>query len=355
MQFFPPNIPPEQLESRAVLKKLTQVRATLAELKGVSSSIPNEQIIIDTLSIQEAKESSGIENIITTHDDLYQGGNEWGQFASPEAKEVYRYVEALKYGFVKVRENGFIHLKLILEIQEIIEGNSAGVRRTPGTVLKNDLTNEIIYTPPQDYQTIMSLLDNLEKFINNDPVYDIDPLVKMALIHHQFESIHPFYDGNGRTGRIINVLYLINEGLLDLPILYISRYILRNRATYYELLQSTRVNQNWEPWIMYMLEAVESTSISAIGIIRRIKELMLEYKRTIRTEEPKMYSQDLINNLFRHPYTKIKYVERELGVSRITATRYLDRLGEMGLVKKIKRGRTSYYVNEPLFGLLSAG
>lgn len=352
MRELPPSQTIEQIETREVLKKLTETRAALAELKGVATTIPNEQILIDTLSLQEAKDSSGIENIVTTHDEIYQSNYEMQSFTGPAAKEVHAYAAALKEGYGVIQQTGAITINSIIRIQQIIEGNQAGIRKVPGTVLRNDLTGEVVYTPPQHSDEIKALLYNLEAFINDDSMYPVDPLVKMAIIHHQFESIHPFYDGNGRTGRILNILYLIKEGLLDLPILYISKYIIRHRQEYYQQLQTQREAGTWTPWILYMLEAVQQTANETVQKIKSIKKLMLDYKRIIRKEEPRMYSQDLINNLFRHPYTKIELVRKDLQVTRVTATRYLDRLVDLQLLKKVKRGRSNYYINVPLFELL---
>ncbi len=355
MKKLPLKIPIEHIETPKVLKKLIAARAALAELKGVAGTIPNEQILIDTLTLQEAKDSSEIENIITTHDEIY--GSHLGdmQFKSASAKEVHSYAEALKAGFAQVREHNFIHLRLILEIQKTIEGNNAGLRRQPGTKLVNDVTGKVVYTPPQDYQEIMDLMGNLEKFINDELKWEADPLIKMAVIHHQFESIHPFYDGNGRTGRIINILYLVKEGLLSLPILYISRYIIRHRQEYYRLLQAVREEGQWEAWVFYMLEAVEQISTETVVTVKEIRNMMLHFKQRIRKEEPRMYSQDLINNLFKHPYTKINLLQKELGVVRKTATTYLHKLCEMGILKKVKIGRNNYYINHELFALLKEG
>lgn len=355
MKRLPPDINIELIETREVLKKLTSTRAALAELKGVADTIPNERILIDTLSLQEAKESSAIENIVTTHDEIYQGSISTLQFSSTAAKEVQNYAKALHMGFREVKQKELITTNLILRIQQIIEGNNAGMRKVPGTVLKNDLTGEIVYEPPQHAKEIELLMENLEWFINAPNEYAADPLVRMAIIHHQFESIHPFYDGNGRTGRIINILYLIKSGLLGLPILYISRYIIKNRVQYYSLLQQVRETDKWEPWILYMLNAVESTSIETVITIKEIKILIQQYKNRIRSEEPKIYSQDLINNLFRHPYTKIELLKDDLKVTRITAARYLDRLSDMGMLNKIKLGRSNYYINAPLLTLLQRG
>ncbi|MBW6479373.1 MAG: Fic family protein [Bacteroidales bacterium] len=352
---LPPSVEIQKIETRVVLKKLATTHAALAELKGISSTIPNQQILIDTLSLQEAKDSSAIENIVTTQDEIYRSNYSRQSFSTAAAKEVHRYAEALKTSYRQVKENGFISMKMILSAQEVIEQNKAGIRKLPGTVLKNDLTGELVYTPPQRYDTIMALLDNLEKFINGSIPYDVDPLVKMAIIHIQFESIHPFYDGNGRTGRILNILYLINEGLLDLPILYISRFIIRNRMDYYRLLQDVREQNTWEAWILYILDAIETTAGSTVETIKGIKRLMLEYKSKIRKDYPKMYSQDLINNLFRHPYTRIGWLEKDLGVTRLTARKYLETLMEQGLLKKIKAGRNNYYINPALLELLVEG
>ena len=333
------------IETKVVLKKLASTHRYLAELKGVAATIPNEGIILNTLALQEAKDSSEIENIITTHDEMYKA-DVFDEFVkNPAAKEVGSYASALRKGFDLVRQGGVITTNIILEIQEELEGNSAGLRKLPGTALVSDKTGKTIYTPPQSHDEIVELMKNLERFINDDSMSDVDLLVKMALIHFQFETIHPFYDGNGRTGRIINILYLVLKGLLDIPVLYLSRYIIQNKDKYYELLQVTRETGQWEQWLLYMLEGVEITSQQTIKIIKQIKVLMMDYKHRIRKELPKIYSQDLINNLFRHPYAKIGYVMEDLGVSRITATRYLDQLSEKGILEKQKHGRDNYYIN----------
>jgi len=339
------------LESRIVLKKTALAHRYLAELKGMAATIPNESILISTLTLQEAKDSSEIENIITTHDDLYKFTLFADFIKNPAAKEVGNYAAALQKGFVQVRESRLLTVNHILEIHKELEQNDAGIRKLPGTELKNEQTGATIYTPPQEYDEIVRLLSNLEKFINDETLTDLDPLVKMAIIHYQFESIHPFYDGNGRTGRIINILYLVANGLLDIPILYLSRYIIRNKAEYYRLLQHVRDTGEWEQWILYMLTGVESTARQTIWIIRSIKEIMMEYKHRIRQELPKIYSQDLLNNLFRHPYTKIEYLQNDLRVSRITATKYLAQLTDLGLLSKSKIGRYNYYINQPLMAL----
>lgn len=241
----------------------------------------------------------------------------------------------------------------VLHIQAIIEENNAGFRKLPGTALKNDLTGETVYTPPQHTDEIVALMTNLESFINDDDLCDWDPLTKMAVIHHQFESIHPFYDGNGRTGRIINMLYLVKQGLLKIPVLYLSQYINQNKSDYYRLLQATRDTENWQPWLLFILEGVEQTARQTVTLIEGIKTLMQSFKHKMRSELPKIYSQDLLNNIFRHPYTKIDFVMTELDVSRITATGYLDKLTGIELLSKRKIGRDNYYINTALYDLLS--
>ncbi len=353
MQYTIPTLPfSHDVETKQVLKKLTLAHKALAELNGVAETIPNEQIILNTLSLQEAKDSSAIENIITTHDELFSSDVIAQHFTSTAAKEVHNYADALKGGFKKVKDLKLITNNQIIEIQGILEENKAGFRKLPGTTLKNDQTGEVVYTPPQTHDEIVSLMDNLEAFMNDESLSDLDPLVKMAIIHHQFESIHPFYDGNGRTGRIINILYLVKAGLLKLPILYLSRYINHNKSSYYALLQETREQQDWQKWIFFILEAVEQTSLQTTNIIREIKKLMLEFKQKIRTELPKIYSQDLINNLFKHPYTKIDFLVQDLGVTRQTASKYLDQLVGIGLLNLHKIGKENYYINSVLFDYL---
>jgi Fic family protein len=341
------------VENKAILKKVAKAHQALAELKGAANAIPNESILINTLSLQEAKDSSAIENIITTHDELFQSDFLSQDFKTSAAKEVYNYAKALQSGFAKVKKNRLLINSYILEMQSELEENKAGYRKLPGTSLKNDQTGEVVYTPPQHPEEIIKLMNNLEEFINNDEMSDLDPLVKMAIIHHQFESIHPFYDGNGRTGRIINILYLVKQELLKIPILYLSRYINVNKAAYYRLLQEVRDKDNWEDWILFMLEGVEQTSKQTILLIEGMKREMIIFKNKIRTEKPKIYSQDLLNNLFRHPYTKIEFVMEELNIKRRTAAKYLDELVSIGLLEKHKIGRENYYINTALYQLLS--
>ncbi len=342
----------KEIETKRVLKKLSSAHRALAELKGIATSIPNENILLNTLGLQEAKDSSAVENIITTHDDLYKAELNLEGLKSLEAKEVQDYIESLKKGFYSISRHKILTNNIIIDIQSVLEKNNAGFRKVPGTALKNAATGETIYTPPQDLKTIQDLMNNLEKFINDDKLSDFDLLTKMAVIHYQFESIHPFYDGNGRTGRIINVLYLVMKDLLNLPILYLSHYIINHKEEYYRFLQEVRDTDNWEEWIIYILNAVEQTSKETIIIIKKIQELFLEYKHLIR-KNYKFYSQDLLNNLFKHPYTKIEFIENDLGVSRITAANYLNKLAEDGLLEKEKLGTANYYINTRLIQILT--
>jgi Fic family protein len=342
---------PARFETPAILKKLASSSRKLAELKGIAGSIPNQGILINALGLQEAKDSSEIENIVTTHDELFKDDAMPESFGNPAAKEVLRYRQALQVGFDLVRDSGLLTCNHILQIQGELERNNAGFRKLPGTALR-DGGGRTIYTPPQDPAQIIELMRGLERFINDVDLFDADPLIKMALIHHQFESIHPFYDGNGRTGRIVNVLYLVKEGLLDIPVLYLSQYIVRHKVDYYRLLQTVRDEDAWESWVLYLLEAVEQNAGQTITTVQAIKTALFDYKQRIRSGY-KFYSQDLINNLFMHPYTKIELVQRDLGVSRITATKYLEALTDGGFVQKKKVGRSNYYVNLALNAVLA--
>lgn len=349
MAYIIPELPLEiDLETKPILKQLNLANKKLAELKGVALTIPNENILVNTLTLQEAKDSSAVENIVTTHDDLYRASADIK--ISIATKEVINYANALKRGFTLVKEKRLLTNSIIKSIQQELEQNNAGFRAVPGTTLKNNL-QEVVYTPPQSKVDIELMMQNLELFINNDSMSDLDPLIKMAIIHHQFESIHPFYDGNGRTGRIINILYLVNKELLDLPILYLSRYVIQNKSQYYNLLQGVRENGQWEEWIVFMLKGVEQTATKTITMVKGISRLMAEYKGKIRPAFGLTYKHELLNNLFNHPYTKIEFVMNDLQISRLTATKYIDKIVSLGLLSKTKIGRTNYYFNNALIDL----
>jgi Fic family protein len=350
-----PIRPLEQLDAGrfdtpAILKKLASSSRKLAELKGIAAAIPNQGILINALGMQEAKDSSEIENIVTTQDEIFKNEVLPEAVTNLAAKEVQRYRQALRLGYDQVRQTGLISANHIIEIQAELEQTNAGFRRLPGTSLRHG-AGEVVYSPPQDPNIIIELMRDLERFINDDELFPADPLIKMALLHHQFESIHPFYDGNGRTGRILNVLYLVKENLLEVPVLYLSSHIVRTKSEYYRLLQAVRDHDAWEDWVLYMLDAVDQTAAETIITVQAIKDALFDYKHRIRAGF-KFYSQDLINNLFTHPYTKIEFIQRDLKVSRLTATKYIEALVEAGFVQKHKIGRYNYYVNVALSEIL---
>jgi len=352
-QFIPKNLSlPQIIETKKVLKKTISANRALAKLNGVAKIIPNQAILINSLVLQEAKDSSEIENIITTHDELYRASLDVSD-VSNDAKEVQNYFKALMRGYELVKENQLLLKKYIVEIQQELEQNNAGIRKQSGTNLKNALTGEVIFTPPQDYETIQNLLDNLETFINEPN--DVDPLVNMAIIHYQFETIHPFYDGNGRTGRIINILYLILKDLLDIPILYLSRYIIQNKSDYYRLLQEVRTEDKMEEWILYMLDGVEKTSLETIELVENISLLMEKTTIEVKEKLPKIYSKDLIEILFMHPYTKIDFLVNRLSIARQTASIYLKEIEFLGILQSIKIGKSKYFINTSLFNMLRKG
>lgn len=345
------------IESKAVLKATAKAHQALGELKGLAVTMPNQYLLLATLSLQEAKESSEIENIITTQDDLYRSNYQSQQFLSTGAKEVHNYAKALERGFNTINKTGLLTNNTIIDIQQIIENNNAGFRTQGGTQLINQQNAQVVYTPPQTGQHIVDLMRELENFINNDELSDYDDLVKMALIHHQFESIHPFYDGNGRTGRILNILYLSKQNLLGAPILYLSRYLNKNKAQYYQLLQAVRDNngneQSWEPWLLFMLKALQITSQDTLKTIKGLIALMQSTKHIIKAKLPKIYSHELINNLFTHPYTKVEFITQDLNIHRNTASKYLNQLVDIGVLTKHKLGKDNYYLNNELYALLS--
>lgn len=351
-----PLLPPKEslVETISILKQESKSAVALAELKGLTNTLPNPAILINAIILKEAQASSGIENVITTQDKLYQAL--YAKSAKPDVatKEVLRYREALLMGTRLIKEKGFLNTNGIITIQKELEENNAGLRRLPGTALINDLTNEVIYTPPDNFDTISDLMKNLEEYLNND-ADDISPLIKLAIQHYQFESIHPFYDGNGRTGRIINVLYLILKGLLNEPVLYLSSFIIQNKGDYYRLLQEVRTENNWEEWILYMLKGIEQTAQRTIEQINKINLLFNETQKLVQEKLPRIYSKDLIEQLFIHPYSKIEFLVNNLGIERKAASRYLNGLEEIGILKSQQKGKEVIYINTKLYNLLKKG
>lgn len=344
-------------ETKNILRQLSKSNRRLAELKGVALTIPNENILLSSLVLQEALDSSAVENIVTTSDELYRAELDIkGEISNAAAKEVLNYRQAMQVGFEMVRKKKLLTLNVVKQIQKELEHNNAGFRTVSGTKLKTS-KGDVVYTPPQTGEEVAKYMSNLEKYINTQELQDIDPLIKMAIIHHQFESIHPFYDGNGRTGRIISILYLVMNDLLDLPILYLSRYITHNKSEYYRLIQEIRDTTSdnfnvWEEWIVFMLKGVEETAIETIRLVKSISALMAKYKSILKPLFGKQYKHELINNLFFHPYTKIEFMERDMAVQRKTAAKYLDTIvQETGLLQKQKLGRSNYYINTELIEL----
>ena len=338
------------LKTPRILEALNDASRSLAELKGFANSIPNQHILINAITINEAKDSSAIENIVTTHDSIYKVLTESG-FKEDAAKEVVDYRSAIWRGYEIISEKGFISTNILLELQAMIEPNKTGIRRTPGTNLVNSATGEIIYTPPQTENEIRDLLKNLEDYIN-DFDDDVDPLIKMALIHYQFESIHPFYDGNGRTGRILNILYLVLNNLLDSPILYLSNYINKNKSDYYRLFTEFREKNNYEDWIIYILKGIEETSKNTVELIKQIQLEMESYKKEFIDKLPKIYSDKLLDSLFFEVYIRINYIGDRCNVTRQTAVTYLNQLVDVGLLEYEKVGRESIYKNTRLIDLV---
>lgn len=349
-----PFLPPDRdaIETKAILRQESRAAVALAELKGLARTLPNQNILINAIVLKEAKASSEIENVITTHDSLYQALTAKSFKPDSATKEVLRYREALFAGTGFIHNKGFLSTNGIIQIQNILEENTAGLRQLPGTTLKNDATGVTIYTPPNDKDAISNLMTNLEKFLNMDEDDDVSPLIKMAVQHYQFESIHPFYDGNGRTGRIVNVLYLMLKGLLDSPILYLSGFIIQNKGEYYRLLRDVTFNAAWEPWILYILKGIEQTATDTIKQINSINGLMLQTIEKVKAQKPLVYSKELIELLFEQPYSKIEHLEFRGIAKRKTAGKYLSELAEIGILVPQKIGKEVIYINEALYDLL---
>jgi len=343
---LPPDI--KKLETLAVLRKEAKAREALAELKGYAPTIPNQNILINAIALQEAQESSAIENIITTRDELYQSLTVKSASISAAAKEVINYREAMYRGYNLIKKKQIISVSDIIKIQEIIIENNAGIRKVPGTSLIHEGTNEVIYTPPQNFEEISYLLDNFCEYLNNPE----DSLWKMAVLHYQFEIIHPFYDGNGRTGRILNILYLFLKKHLDTPILYLSTYIIKNKKQYYELLQEVRKKKHWENWILFILEGIEEISKQTLNKVTLIKGLLETTQEQVKEKCPRIYSKELVEIIFENPYSKIEYLVNKLSMNRKTASKYLRELEEAAFLTHIQMGKEILYINTDLMDIL---
>jgi Fic family protein len=348
-----PTLPPKiDIETKPILKKAINANKALAGLKGVCSTIPNPLIVVNAIILQEAKDSSQIENIVTTNDQLYEAFTETINTYDAHTKEVLRYREALWESFNRLNKNNLLTMNLFINVYNVIKATSAGIRKTPGTKIATS-TGKTLYTPPEGENIIRDKLRNLEAFIHNDKD-DIDPLIKLALIHYQFEAIHPFTDGNGRTGRIINILYLTLNGLLDLPVLYLSKYIIENKELYYQLLRNVSTENAWEPWIEYVLDGIETTAIYTQEKIINIRKLLDDTIDRAKIELPKrVYSKELIELLFVQPYCKVKQLVDAGIAKRQPAAEYVKELEKIGLLKSTKVGTANLYLNIKLYELLS--
>lgn len=345
-----PLLPPSvELESKAVLKQAIGANRALANLRGLAGQIPNQGMLIHSITLQEARLSSEIENIVTTNDELYRADADADGRSDPHTKEVLRYRQALHHGFAALKERP-LTTNLFIETARLIKQSEIGIRAIPGTALTND-ANEVVYTPPVGDSVIRDKLSNLERFIHADD--DIDPLIKMAVIHYQFEAIHPFPDGNGRTGRILNLLYPVQQGLMDIPVLFLSRYIIANKRDYYLGLQKVTEQQDWETWLLFMLRAVESTAQQTFDQVKRILAIMEGVRERVQREAVGIYSKDLIEVIFCHPYTKIQFLVDANIAKRQTSSAYLQALATLGILREQKIGREKYYINDALLAELA--
>lgn len=349
---LPPLPPKVDVETRTILKQTIAARSALAELKGLGTTIPNQALLVDSLILQEARASSEIENIITTNDALFRAFTAKTKQIDPATKEVLRYREALWKGYNTLKKRPILSTNLFVELVQTIKEHTGGIRRIPGTAVANAATGKVLYTPPEGETLIRDHLKHMEEFIHARD--DMDPLVKLALVHYQFEAIHPFPDGNGRTGRIINILFLIQQGLLDLPVLYLSKSIIERKNDYYRLLRQVTEKDSWEPWILFMLKAVEETAVFTRERILAIRTLMNETMETAKEKLPaRVYSKELIETIFRQPYTKGQFLVDTGIAQRKTAAEYLRALEKVGILKSTKLGKETLYLNKGLYDLLS--
>ena len=349
LDYLPPQR--DKVETIEILRSTSRAAAALAELKGIANTIPNQAMLINAIVLQEAKDSSEIENIINNEDELYKALIINQSNISSDTKEVVNYRKAIFHGCDFIKEQGFLRINDIVSIQQQLVNNTAGIRSMPGTVLKNDTTGEIVYTPPQDKADILDLLSNFITHFNQNE-QDLSPLINLAILHYQFESIHPFYDGNGRTGRILNILYLILNNLIEVPILYLSSYITANKPEYYRLLNQTNRTGEWEDWILFMLKAVEITSRTTIAKINIIRQLLDRTIEEVQQKAPKIYKKELVELLFEMPYSKIEFVVNRLLVERKAASRYLREMESIGILESKRVGRETLYINKKLIEVL---
>jgi len=345
-----PLLPPAtELETKTVLKACVAARAAISELRFAGQLIPDQSVLINTIPLLEAKDSSEIENIITTNDALFREASLGEEAGDPAAKEALRYRTALYEGFRSLSDRP-LTTRTAIEICRTIKGVDLDLRATSGTALRNSHTGAVIYTPPEGKDRIRDLLANWETFINAED--DLDPIVRMAVQHYQFEAIHPFPDGNGRTGRVLNILTLVQRGLLDLPTLYLSRHILRTRGEYYRLLEGVTTSGEWQPWILYMLHAVEQSANWSNHKIKAIRDLMMHTGDRIKTLAPAIYSRELVELIFAQPYARIGLLVEKGIAKRVAASKYLKVLADIGILEEEKIGRDKVFIHRKYMALL---
>lgn len=349
-----PDLPPKvNLETPEIFRATIRANKLLAELKGFCQTLPNPELLLNTIVLQESKESSAIENIVTTQDELYKATLMGDKVKNQAAKEVLQYRQALYYGLAELEKKGIITTNLLVGIMQKLRNTNEGIRKNPGTKLSNPQSGQIIYTPPEGEEVIRQKLYSLEQFINITDETGMDPIVKMALIHYQFEAIHPFGDGNGRTGRILNILYLIQQNMIGLPVLYLSKYIIENKSDYYRLLREVTEHNNWVEWVLYVVNGVAETSSATLEKIKRVLSLKAEVEHDLKSKMGASFSLDLNDLLFSHPYIKISVLEEHGIAKRQTASQYLQKIEGTGWLTSVKIGRDVYYINDQLIQILS--
>lgn len=349
-----PDLPPSaDLETPEIFRATIRANRLLAELKGFCQTLPNPQLLLNTIVLQESKESSAIENIVTTQDELYKATLMGDLVKNQAAREVLQYRQAMYWGLEQLQHKGIITTNLLVGIMQKIRWTGDNIRKNPGTKLSNPLTGNVVYTPPEGEDIIRTKLAALERFINDPEMSFLDPLIKMALIHYQFEAIHPFSDGNGRTGRILNILYLVQQELLGLPVLYLSKYIIENKADYYRLLREVTEDENWSEWVLYVVNGVAETAQTTLQKIRNILALKDAAEKGVKAAMGNAISKELVELLFSHPYIKISVLEEHGIAKRQTASQYLQKIEHAGWLTSIKIGRDRYYINQKLIEILS--
>lgn len=350
-----PDLPPKtNLETPEIFRATIRANKLLAELKGFCQTLPYPEILLNTVVLQESKESNAIENIVTTQDELYKATLMMEDVIKNQAaKEVLQYREAIYWGLKQLEKTPLITTNLLVGIMQKLRWSTENIRKHSGTKLSNPTNGQIVYTPPEGEDIIRTKLAALERFINDAEMSDLDTLIKMALIHYQFEAIHLFNDGNGRTGRILNIFYLIQQELIGLPVLYLSKYIIENKADYYRLLREVTEKENWTEWVLYVINGVAETAQLTLAKIRTILALKDEAEKDIKPLMGSSFSKELVELIFSYPYIKISVLEERAIAKRQTASQYLQKIESIGYLDSVKIGREVYYINQKLIDILS--